>query len=196
MIDEAKMNAQPLTACAAEAPGQPGVPVGVRVRPLTMHRDDRGAFTEIFREMWDTGAEPIQWGLMDSGANVLRGVHVHVNHVDYVVVVSGRVLVGLRDLRRGSPTYGLSTLLDLRGDALTGLTIPPGIAHGLYWPEPALVVLGVSHYWDPTDELGCQWDDPALEIPWPVTAPHLSKRDAAGPPLSEILDLVPPYRET
>jgi dTDP-4-dehydrorhamnose 3,5-epimerase len=193
-FDEAKMNAHRLSAPATEAAPPSDLPVGVRLRPLTMHRDDRGAFTELFREMWDTGLEPVQWGLMDSGANVMRGVHVHFEHVDYVVVLNGRVLIGLRDLRRGSPTHGLSALLDLRGNELAGLTIPPGVAHGLYWPEPAQVLLGVSHYWDPTDERGCRWDDPALGIPWPSITPQLSERDAACGPLSALLDAVRPHQ--
>ena len=35
-----------------------------------------------------------------------------------------------------------------------------------------------------TDELGCRWDDPALEIPWPQQGAHVSPRDEALPPLA------------
>jgi dTDP-4-dehydrorhamnose 3,5-epimerase len=48
---------------------------------------------------------------------------------------------------------------------------------------------GVSA-WDPDDEFGVRWDDPALGIPWPVEASRgvLSARDSAFPPLAEAGD--------
>jgi dTDP-4-dehydrorhamnose 3,5-epimerase len=185
-----------MTAPTSDTTATANLPAGVALRPITLYRDNRGAFAELFREMWGTGVQPKQWNLMDSEAEVVRGVHVHVKHDDYLVVVRGRALIGLSDLRRGSPTEGTAVLLDMNGDDPAGLTIPPGVAHGLYFPEPCLVMLAVSEYWDPEDELGCQWTDPALGIPWPVTTARLSDRDASSPPLSEVLPLVPPYQSS
>jgi len=53
---------------------------------LSTHWDARGALTEIFRGDWPDVAAPVQWNFVHSEANVLRGVHVHVTHVDYLVV--------------------------------------------------------------------------------------------------------------
>jgi dTDP-4-dehydrorhamnose 3,5-epimerase len=52
----------------------------------------------------------------------------------------------------------------------------------------------VSEYWDTADELGCHWSDPGLGIAWPVTAPILSERDAALPPLKDLIDAVVPWQ--
>jgi dTDP-4-dehydrorhamnose 3,5-epimerase len=172
----------------------PALPAGVRLRPLATHADPRGSFTEVFREEWEVGVEPVQWNVVRSAAGVLRGVHVHPRHGDYFLVVGGRALVGLRDLRRGSPTEGLSALVELRGDALAALTIPPGVAHGFYLPEPSIHLYSVSHYWDPADELGCHWRDPALGIPWPCTEPLLSPRDAEAAPLADLLSELEPWQ--
>jgi dTDP-4-dehydrorhamnose 3,5-epimerase len=171
--------------------GRAVLPFGVVLRPLTMHRDERGVFTEVFRVMWDTGCVPVQWNVARSEANILRGVHVHLIHTDYLVFVHGRASVGLCDLRRGSPTEGVAALIEMHGDELQGLTIPPGVAHGFYSHEPTMALFAVSEYWSAADELGCHWSDPALGIPWPVTTPIVSERDAALPSLSELIASVP-----
>ena len=169
------------------------LPHGVAHRLLTMHHDERGALTELFRQSWDADVAPVQWNLVTSAAGVLRGVHVHPRHLDYVVVAQGRASMGLCDLRSGSPTEGRTALVEMRGDPLSALTIPPGVAHGFLFHEPSVLLYGVSEYWDPADELGCHWADPALGIPWPVTEAAVSARDAAAPPLAEILPRIPPF---
>ena len=163
------------------------LPVGVYTRALDMHRDDRGCFTEIFRAEWPTGAEPLQWNLMSSAAGVLRGVHVHPKHIDYLVLAQGRASIGLRDLRAGSATYGLASLLELSGAQLAALVIPPGVAHGFLFHEPSLLVYAVDEYWRADDEMGCHWADPELGIPWPVTSAQTSARDTAAQPFRALL---------
>lgn len=170
----------------------PLLPAGTLVHALKPHRDERGSFTELYREEWDTGVTPIQWNAVRSEAGVLRGVHVHIRHDDYLTVPVGRAAVGLRDLRRGSPTEGLSALVELGENRAAGLVIPHGVAHGFYFFEPSLHVYAVSEYWDPSDELGCRWDDPELEIPWPVRSARVSERDSASQPLRALLDELEP----
>jgi dTDP-4-dehydrorhamnose 3,5-epimerase len=164
------------------------LPEGVRVTPLEPHPDERGTFTELHRISWGVGVEPVQWNAVRSHAGVLRGVHVHPRHDDYLTVVGGRATVALRDLRPDSPTAGVATCVELRGDAAAAITIPHGVAHGFLFHEPSLHIYAVSHYWDPADELGCRWDDPALEIAWPEAEPLISPRDAALPSLAELED--------
>jgi dTDP-4-dehydrorhamnose 3,5-epimerase len=177
------------TPRASEGGGE--LPLGCRILPLEPRDDDRGRLTELFRAEWDTGAAaPIQWNAVRSDADVLRGVHVHTRHDDYLTVPLGRMFIGLHDMRRGSASFGASCLVELTEDDPSALVVPHGVAHGFWIPEPSLFVYGVSHYWDPTDELGCHWGDPALGIDWPCTAPRLSARDAAAPPLSDLAELI------
>lgn len=164
------------------------LPDGVNVNRLTMHRDDRGVFIEVFRREWRLGIEPVQWNVASSEAGVLRGVHVHPRHDDYLVLLGGRAAIGLKDLRRGSATQGLSALVELEADDMAGILIPHGVAHGFYFHEPSIHLYAVSHYWDPADEKDCLWSDPALGIPWPVTTARVSDRDAGAQPLSCLLD--------
>lgn len=169
------------------------LPAGVALRPLHPQPDERGVFAEIFRESWQTGVAPVQWNAVSSAAGVLRGVHVHLIHADYFLLLQGRASIGLRDLRRGSPTEGLAALVELRGTELAALTIPPGVAHGFFFHEPSLHIYAVSDYWNSADELGCYWADPALEIPWPMASASISARDAALPSLNELLGRIPPF---
>jgi dTDP-4-dehydrorhamnose 3,5-epimerase len=168
------------------------LPEGVALRPLDMNRDPRGSFTEVFREEWDTGISPVQWNIVSSEAGTLRGVHVHIRHDDYLTTLRGRASVGLRDLRRGSPTEGMSALVELAEDPLTALLIPHGVAHGFYFAEPSLHLYGVTKYWDVGDELACYWADPQLEIPWPAVPTLVSERDSTAPSLAELLDELEP----
>jgi dTDP-4-dehydrorhamnose 3,5-epimerase len=67
--------------------------------------------------------------------------------------------------------------MELDGDSPVVVEIPPGVAHGFYSVGRTVMVCGVSHYWNPKDELGCRWDDPALRIGWPRIDPIISTRD-------------------
>jgi dTDP-4-dehydrorhamnose 3,5-epimerase len=159
---------------------------GVSLQSLAMHRDERGMLSELFRAAWPGAIAARQWNASQSNANVLRGVHLHHTHADYLVALAGHMQVGLCDLRDGR--VGVSCLVDLRGDAWQALTIPPGVGHGFYFPEPSLHLYAVTHYWDQADELGCRWDDPALGIPWPEVDPALSPRDTALPSVAALLE--------
>jgi len=168
------------------------LPVGTSLLPLEAHDDARGAFIELYRLEWETGIVPVQWNAVRSEPGVLRGVHVHVRHEDYLTVPYGSASVGLRDLRRGSPTEGVATVVELDGEAPAALVIPHGVAHGFYFHAPSLHVYAVSEYWDPEDELGCHWADPDLGIPWPCRSARVSERDAQSPSLRALLDRLEP----
>ena len=53
------------------------LPQGVLRSPLAPQVDERGVFTELFRDSWPLEVEPIQWNAVSSVANALRGVHAH-----------------------------------------------------------------------------------------------------------------------
>lgn len=171
----------------APVPVVGSLPHDLRLSPLAPHRDERGTFLELYRNEWQTGVDPIQWNAVDTNAGVLRGVHVHLRHDDYLIVIGGCATVGVRDLREGSPTEGAAACVELSGERPTAISIPHGVAHGFYFNRPSTHVYSVSQYWDLADELGCRWDDPALEMPWPQREAQISPRDAALPSLDVLL---------
>ncbi len=128
------------------------LPHGVALVPLQMNRDQRGWVTEIFRAEWPLGVAPRQWNATLSQPTVLRGMHVHRRQQDYLVVLDGRISVGLFDARPQSPTYRLSALVDLSDERLEAVCVPTGVLHGYYCHESTVYVYGVDRYYDPTDE--------------------------------------------
>jgi dTDP-4-dehydrorhamnose 3,5-epimerase len=94
--------------------------------------------------------------------------------------------VVLHDLRQGSPTDGATLSLDLDGDHDRGLFIPPGVAHGFASLTDLTLWYLVDGYYNPNDELGVAWDDPAIDADWGLVDPVLSDRDRSNPLRSEI----------
>lgn len=163
------------------------LPAGVVRHPLEPVADARGSFTEVFRRSWPVGVDPLQWGLLQSAAGVLRGVHVHSRHDEFILVTAGRMLLGIKDLRPDSPSFGLAGLVTLAGERPELVTLPRGVAHGFYHAVDTSMLLATSHYYDPTDDLGCHWADPELGIAWPTRNPALSERDRTAPPLADLM---------
>lgn len=162
---------------------------GVAVAELQVFGDQRGRFAETFRKEWfpQRSWERMQVNRSESQAGVLRGLHYHRHQVDYWHCVSGRIRVGLCDLRPSSPTQGRSQLIELGQEALHGLYIPCGVAHGFAALSEVVLFYVVDNYYDGADELGVAWNDPALGLDWKLGAlPVLSARDQRNPLLKDI----------
>jgi dTDP-4-dehydrorhamnose 3,5-epimerase len=162
---------------------------GVVLTDLVTHADDRGAFTELFRRSsLQHVPSAAQVNLSISRAGVLRGMHYHRNQSDYWCVMSGEAFVGLYDLRPGAVSTGAAAVISFDSHSgLTGLFIPPGVAHGFLAVSDMSLLYMVDAEYDGKDELGFAWDDPDLAIAWPVTDPVVSERDANNPSLREAL---------
>jgi len=174
------------------------VPVGIEgvlLFDLTTHPDLRGSFTEDYRREWIPGGrEMVQGNISVSKANVLRGLHFHRAQADWWNFYTGAAIVGLHDLRTGSPTQGVGLALRLdTAERLQGLYIPRGVAHGFYAARDVLLHYMVDNYYTGGDEFGIAWDDPGLGIAWTATDPILSDRDRSNPSLEEVLRDPPPF---
>jgi dTDP-4-dehydrorhamnose 3,5-epimerase len=166
---------------------------GVSVEALLAVDDDRGRLVELWRASSAAAAE--QWNLGVNGAGTLRGMHWHDDATDRIVVVSGRLLIALADIRRGSPTEHLAFLASWDADAACALTIPPGVLHGWWSPAQSTHVYSMSVEWRPSPPLGVRWDDSDLDLPWPAEISSgviLSDRDATLPALVDAQ--LPDYR--
>ena len=157
------------------------------------HGDERGTFVETYRRSWfPHGREMVQANRADRQAGSLVGLHYHLHQADYWYVPSGTARVVLHDLRVGSPTDGRTLTLDLDGVDHRGVFIPPGVAHGFAALSDVTITYLVDGYYNPADELGVAWDDPAVAADWGVRDPVLSARDRANPGRGAIPDAVRP----
>jgi dTDP-4-dehydrorhamnose 3,5-epimerase len=160
---------------------------GVVVVTPDVYGDNRGCFVETFRKEWVPGAaEMVQANRADRKQDALVGLHYHLHQADYWYVPFGRAMVVLHDLRASSATEGATLVLEIGEHDHRGVYIPPGVAHGFYALTDMTITYLVDHYYNPDDELGVAWDDPALGVTWPSSTPELSGRDRANPKRAEI----------
>jgi dTDP-4-dehydrorhamnose 3,5-epimerase len=163
---------------------------GVKFSALQPARDERGQFTEVFADHWRCDLAPVQWSIVHSEPGVLRGMHVHERHDEYVAIVSGRMYVGLHDIRPSSPTFRAASLYHLTDDDPAFITLPRGLLHGWLFGERSVHLQAVSEAYasySADDNDGCHWSDPHLGIDWPFTPTIVAPRANAFPSLESLL---------
>ena len=155
--------------------------------------DDRGYFLETYhgRHFKSAGLSDVfvQDNLSYSIKNALRGLHFQVTRpqAKLVQVISGEIFDVAVDIRRTSATFGHWVSVHLSEHNKRQVYIPPGCAHGFcVLSESARVFYKCSDFYDPGDEGGILWSDPALAIDWPIPHPIVSEKDAALPILGAI----------
>ena len=155
--------------------------------------DDRGFFLETFRA--DRYAEAginlpfVQDNHSRSSKGVLRGLHFQKTKPQgkLVRVVRGEVYDVAVDIRSGSPTYGKWEAVILSEENKIQFWVPPGFAHGfVVLSETADFEYKCTDYYDPSDEGSLLWNDPDLNIPWPISEPKLSQKDANAPLFADL----------
>lgn len=96
----------------------------------------------------------------------------------------GRIFDVAVDIRKGSPSYGKWVGLELSEEDNNMIYIPPGFAHGfLTLSEKADVLYKCTEEYSPEHERGIAWNDPDINIDWPVQYPILSTKDLKYPAL-------------
>jgi dTDP-4-dehydrorhamnose 3,5-epimerase len=148
--------------------------------------DERGFFLETFQAERYTSQAGITLPFVQdnhsrSSKSVLRGLHFQKTKPQgkLVRVVRGQVYDVAVDIRKGSLTYGQWEGLILSEENKTQLWVPPGFAHGfVVLSDTADFEYKCTDYYDPSDEGSILWNDPDLDISWPVESPVLSNKDA------------------
>jgi len=170
----------------------PTILAGVLVIDPQVFRDERGFFLETYhaRRYAEAGLDVafVQDNHSRSRQGTLRGLHFQLQHPQgkLVRVIEGTIWDVAVDIRPDSPTFGQHVGVELSADNFRQIYVPPGYAHGFcVTSEVAQVEYKCTAFYDAADERGIAWDDPALAIPWPVTAPLLSARDQHHPTLAE-----------
>ena len=178
----------------------PGELPGVLVIEPRVFQDARGFVFESYRaDQYSKSGVSIpfvQDTSTHSAAGVLRGLHFQLRRpqAKLIRVVRGSVWDVIVDVRRGSPTFGRWTALELSEQNRLQLFVPAGFAHGFcVVAGEADVEYKTSDYYDAEDQHGVAWNDPVLRIPWPVRSPLLSERDRLLRPLTPDRDDLPSY---
>jgi len=162
------------------------------IRPQ-VHEDARGFFYESYHQtkLGQLGIRElfVQDNHSKSCRNTLRGLHYQLKHPQAKLcrVVQGEVLDVAVDIRVGSPYFGGWVSAILSAENRQQILVPPGFAHGfVVLSETAEFLYKCSDFYFPEDERGVLWNDPDLGIPWGVSEPVISQKDAANLPLRRI----------
>lgn len=157
--------------------------------------DARGFIFESYnQETWRANGIAtlfVQDNHSKSTRGTLRGLHFQLPpmaQVKLVRCVRGAVWDVAVDIRVGSPTFGRWVGVELSADNFRQLYVPAGFAHGFcVLSDEAEVLYKTSAVYSKPHEHGIAWNDPRLNITWPVTDPLLSDRDRVAPSLADYL---------
>jgi len=167
---------------------------GASLLEPVVHGDHRGFFMESYNEQIMHGLGVNNHFIQDNQSlsvevGVLRGLHYQLNpkaQTKLIRVLSGVIYDVIVDIRRNSPTFGQWVGVILSEYNKRQLLVPKGFAHGFCTLVPNTQVLyKVDEYYSPENDRGILWNDPALGIDWPVSAPILSDKDQRLPLLKD-----------
>ena len=171
---------------------------GVLLLRPSPHVDDRGFFCRTFDAdvLRTAGIDPsafVQHSLSRSVRGVVRGLHVRRGHGEAKLVRCsyGAIFDVVVDLRPASPTYLNWESFELRDEEQVTLYVPAGCGHGFQaLTDPADVSYMIDRAHDPSEDLSIAFDDPELDIPWPLPVTIRSQRDRLAPPLADAAKLL------
>lgn len=150
--------------------------------------DCRGSLTRV----WDSNSILERFKLNQSSivlnptSGTLRGLHFQnepfaENKV--VECVTGRVFDVIVDLREKSDTFGRHIEVIIGpSETYLGLFIPAGCAHGYLTLEPDSTLLYfMDKEYSAENSKGIRWNDPKMQIKWPIEPSIISARDNSWP---------------
>ncbi|MDZ9563019.1 dTDP-4-dehydrorhamnose 3,5-epimerase, partial [Escherichia coli] len=146
---------------------------------------------KVFEEAVGRKVEFVQDNHSKSSKGVLRGLHYQLEPYaqgKLVRCVVGEVFDVAVDIRKSSSTFGKWVGVNLSAENKRQLWIPEGFAHGfLVLSETAEFLYKTTNYYHPQSDRGIKWDDPSINISWPVDSQVLlSAKDNKHPPLTKI----------
>jgi dTDP-4-dehydrorhamnose 3,5-epimerase len=168
------------------------IPALVLVAPVR-HGDARGFFSETYREdLFQAAIGPVRFVQDNHSRSALKGTvrGLHYQRAPrgqgkLIRVVRGAIFDVAVDMRAGSATFGQHVAAELSAENGLQLWVPEGFLHGFCTlADDVEVIYKVTETYSAAHDAGVRWDDPALAIPWPVSAAEatLSEKDRNAPP--------------
>ena len=161
---------------------------GLLVLERPIAQDERGFFKEIFHldeleEVFGSAFKPVQGNHSQSLTGVLRGLHAE-NWNKLVYPLTGKLFVAIVDIRPDSETFAKVETFTIDDSNRFAIFIPKGLANSFCVVEGVANYLYlVDAYYDGSDTRAVAFDDPDLNIQWPIDNPIVSERDKNNPKL-------------
>ncbi len=167
--------------------------LGLKIIELDTYKDERGYFVERFNQnKFQELGLPINYfqdNYSYSLPRVIRGLHYQQNpsQAKLVGCTRGKIWDVAVDIRKNSPTFGQYFAIELSDENGKLLYIPAGFAHGfcVLGNEPVGVMYKVDNYYSKEGDGGIIYNDPDLNIKWPIISPIVSIKDQVLPSFKE-----------
>ncbi len=168
---------------------------GVWLIELELREDERGFFARTYcSQEFATHGLNTHWPqcnlTLTRKRGMIRGLHFQAPpkpEIKLIRSTAGAILDVLVDLRPESNTYRQWQQFELTGQNRLSLYVPGGFAHGFQClTNDCEVFYQMSEFYHPDLARGVRWNDPELNISWPIADAELSERDRKLPLLSEL----------
>jgi dTDP-4-dehydrorhamnose 3,5-epimerase len=153
------------------------------IEPLTVFEDFRGQYVELYNAGAYKAAgiddDFIQDDISVSRQHVLRGIHGDMKTTKLVTCLHGAFYLVVVNNLPDSPQYRQWTAFTLSDRNRRQVLIPPGFGNG----HVVLTERAIFHYkqtttYDRISQFTLLWNDPHLNVWWPVRDPVVSQRDS------------------
>ena len=153
------------------------------IKPPTIFNDFRGTYVETYNEELYAKAgidiRFIQDDISVSNKNVLRGIHGDGETWKLVSCLYGEFFLVVVNWNEASPQFGQWESFTLSDQNRLQVLIPPKHGNGhLVLSELAIFHYKQNTYYNRAGQFTILWNDPKLNIKWPVDNPVTSKRDS------------------
>jgi len=132
-----------------------------------------------------------------SKKNTLRGIHFQYPNLQgkLITILNGKIYEVIVDIRKNSPTFAKWCSIIIDSKNKEQLWIPEGFAHGyLVLSKSINIIYHHTRKYFPKNQKTIIWNDPLINIKWPIKKPKLSKRDSTALKLNEN-KLLPKWRK-
>lgn len=162
--------------------------------------DSRGYFMEAFKDGWfreniaDVGFVQDNQSL-SAQKGTIRGLHYQaapMGQGKLVRCLKGAIFDVAVDVRPGSKTFGKWVAATLTAENAEQLWVPEGFLHGFCTlSDNTEVLYKVTNPYSPAHDRGIAFDDPDLNVAWPVAPGEaiLSDKDKTLPRLSSLIEV-------
>jgi dTDP-4-dehydrorhamnose 3,5-epimerase len=155
--------------------------------------DERGIFYRFFcRNEFESIGYKKPWTQINHSVTkkrgTIRGMHLQIpphSEIKMIKCINGKIMDIIVDLRSGSETFLQWVGLELSAENKRMVYIPEGFAHGFQsLTDECELIYHHSASYVKEFELGIRWNDPLLDIKWPLPIGIISERDQKHPLLS------------
>ena len=163
---------------------------GLYIIEPELKKDERGYFSRIFCQE-ELARNGLDFGIVQANISLtlqkgtVRGMHFQKEpkaEAKIVRCLRGIVYDVVIDLRKESPTFEQWVAEELSGDNKKMFYIPKDFAHGFQsLTENCEMEYFMSEFYSPEHASGVRWDDPKLEIEWPLPVSGISDKDKNWP---------------